>query len=350
MLGNLSSLYNSFFLSAQWITVLLLSTGLPVQAQSALQSEHFVFFSNPKNHKVAEKSLLHLEQLRAALITLHGENWVATKPLYIWMPDTATDWLRIAKQPLEQGLFLSGERSSWIIINPATAAFNEVLSHEYVHAVLHRTIPNLPTWFEEGICEFYSTLAVRGKEFAVGVAPVRRLRELRDVSTIKIADFTTDLDYARAWAAAYRIFPNWRLGDAFPAAVPVGPFPPVKHRLTITPTPGPYTLLSREATNAIARELALLVPTFHNPIDSLDTELLAASRLADQGDPAAIPLLERICPLTPGNHSCWYTLAFAALDANQPDRARPALEQARRTALSASEQKAVETLATRLPR
>lgn len=350
MLGNLSSSYNSIFLSVQWITVLLLSTCLTVQAQSALQSEHFVFFSNPRNQKVAEKSLLHLEQLRAALITLHGENWIAPKPLYVWLPDHSTEWLKIAIQPQEQGLFFSGERSNWIIVNPATGAFNEVLSHEYVHAVLHRTIPNLPTWFEEGICEFYSTLAVRGRDFAVGVPPVRRLRELSDVSTIKIADFASGIDYARAWAAAYRIFPGWRPGDPFPASVPVGPFPPVKHRLTTVPATGPFTLLTRDATNAIARELALLIPSYKNPLADIDSELISASRLADQGDPAAIPMLERICPLTSGNHSCWYTLAFAALEANQPERARPALEQARRTALTPSEAKAVDNLATRLPR
>ena len=51
----------------------------------------------------------------------------------------------------------------------------EVLRHELAHYLFHQRIPNLPSWLDEGMAEFYSTFEVRNHQLIIG-APPSRLR------------------------------------------------------------------------------------------------------------------------------------------------------------------------------
>lgn len=331
MLGNLSLLDNSFFLSMRWVVFLALLATFPAHAQTALRSKNFIWYSGNANLQVAEKGLERLEQLRTAIIAIHGNDWAASSPLRVWIPRNEAEWLKIASRNTEQGLFLSGEREDWITANPEAPRFLEVLSHEYIHAVLHQALPNLPTWFEEGICEYYSTLTLRNKskstEVILGRAPANRF-------------------YAREWAAAYLLWPGYQPGQPLPDPPPnvAGPFP-----LRIQPID--YRAPSREIsalspTEIKELEIAFLtrVPSARPPatdVTSTEQLFLDGLKLSDEGKPnEAIPLLERACRERPSNSSWWYALALALKEANRTDDAKAAIAKALSTATNETERNA----------
>jgi len=301
----------------------------PSNAQTALRSKNFIWYSRNTKIQTAEKSLERLEQLRAAIIAIHGNEWAAQSPLRIWIPSSAEDWRKLTTGNLEQGLFLSGQREDWITANPDAPRLLEVLSHEYIHAVLHQTLPNLPLWFEEGICEYYSTLAIRNKGNSTEVVLGRPPGNLSV--------------YAREWAAVYHLWPTYKPGQPLPATVPKadGPFPPRIRPIAYSPPVIEFSALSQVEIKEL--EIAFLnrVPAARSAgVDTTSAEarFLEGLRLSDSGKPnEAIPLLERACSERPSNSSWWYALALALKEANRKDEAKLAIAKALATANNPTE-------------
>ena len=360
MLGKFSFLNNSIFLSvrcAAALCCLLCATSL--KAQTALRSPHFILYNNSSTRHLAEQALHRLEQLRSAIQELHGENWAAASPLRIWLPKSESQWRNLAISKSEQGQFISGTRHHWIVANPDATFFLEVISHEYIHAVLYRTLPNLPTWFEEGICEYYSTLELRGKgnrtTAVLGRPPNRRLKELAGLKSIGIIELgggpLQENGYARAWAAAYHLWPNYKPGSSFPGTIDIGRFPlrefPIGLKLTQTTlnalSPIEMAELEIEFRTAISSGPPLT--TAGQAANNAQQIFLQGLRLADESNPtAAIPLLEQACNLRPSNSTWWQALALTYKEANQLPQARTAIARAIATAINPSETTAAITL------
>lgn len=347
MLGNLSLRNNSIFLLMRCAVVWISFGCFYLEGQTALRSENFIILGDTAQPRQIEQGLKRLEMLRAALIALHGPQFTAEAPLYVWIPQNQAAWQRIASRSAEQGWFLSGPRQNWIIINPAAPEWFEVLSHEYVHAVLHHALPNIPTWFEEGICEYYSNLAIPDKigrvNLVLGRVPSRHATELKGVTQIDVARLKDD--YARAWAAAFHLWPGYKAGDALPATTRGGPF--AARRVEIDWQPPKYAAIAVNPT-AIAElqvELANLLPQLPAPASDAEAKFREGLRLSDLGRNAeAIPLLEAACKERPSNSSWWHALAFAALEAGQLPLGREAIERAIATARNEAERRAAEAL------
>jgi tetratricopeptide (TPR) repeat protein len=357
MLGNLSFLNNPFFLSVRWFAAIFWLFAPALNGQTALRSQNFIFYSAAASLQLVEQGLFRLEHLRAAIQAIHGADWVASSPLRLWLPRKEADWLKLVDNKLEQGQFLSGPRHDWIIANPAAPNFLEVLSHEYIHAVLHQKLPNLPTWFEEGICEYYSTLALRNKghstELILGLTPTRHKGPLSRLKSLTIPTLEnqppTASDYALYWALAYHLWPTWQPTTPFPTTIAINKFP-VRIRTV--------DLLNPNSTTATLtpQEIKEIQIEFHNqfpawnpatlgPDDAAEPTFLEGLRLSDSGQHKdAIPKLERACQLRPSSSSCWYALGFAYSEANQPTEARQALQRAISTAANDTERTSAQTL------
>ncbi len=331
-------------------------------AQTLLKTAHFSLYSSPKAVRKGERAIERLEELRVVLPALQGAGWIVGKPLQIWIPATVQDWQRIAASDSEQGVYRSGIRKDWIIVNPEAPNFIEVVSHEYVHAVLDHVRPNLPTWLIEGICEYYSTLELsyRGNRAKVssGRPPGNRLASLRGLKEIDVASMLgSALDserYARAWGAAYWLWPDFSGAKSLPNSIPISNF--VIRTQTLE--------LRRPAVNLLAvspAELAEFEVEFAQA--GLNERLVAALsgggkaaqqaqemfidglRLADEGDARrAVPLLAEACRLRPSNSTWWHALALAYRDTDEIDKAREAVNLAVSTAVNESERAAATTL------
>ena len=358
MLGNLSCLHNSIFLSVRWFAVLYcFLAGWQLSAQTAIRSKHFIFYSTPENLKTAERGLQRLEELRAAIQALHGKQWASTSPLRIWMPANEAAWKKFTATNAEQGIFVSGQGQDWVVVNPWSQNFLEVLSHEYIHAVLNRTLPNLPTWFEEGICEYYSNLLLRRKgarfEVVVGQPPARHQRLLDGIPSIDINQLARQpmrIDaYASAWAVAYHLWPGYRAGDKFPAKLSIGPFSPRTIPIDFEAPEQTQSLLSRKEINELELEFRNQFPNANQPVETetaqAEANFLEGLRLSDLGQTLqAIPLLEKACALRPSNSTWWNALALAYQENKQTSEARQAIEKALATAKNETESAAAKSL------
>jgi tetratricopeptide (TPR) repeat protein len=81
----------------------------------------------------------------------------------------------------------------------------QVLFHEYTHYVLHQNFPELPSWVDEGMAEFYSTFEsdYRDGKALLGRAVDFRLRWLRDNPLLPLQQILTQ-------EGAYKLFRDQR--------------------------------------------------------------------------------------------------------------------------------------------
>lgn len=64
--------------------------------------------------------------------------------------------------PNAAGYFQKGEDVNYITLSTETYADNpfSIIYHEYVHLMIDNTVGNVPSWFNEGLAEYYSTFAI----------------------------------------------------------------------------------------------------------------------------------------------------------------------------------------------
>lgn len=94
------------------------------------------------------------------------------------------------------------------------------LHHEFVHAILHANLRNLPTWLDEGIADYYGATEIRRDRVLIGRVPPARLNHLRRSPLLPAEVFftvdhasphyreggKTSLFYAQSWAAVHYLF------------------------------------------------------------------------------------------------------------------------------------------------
>ncbi|MCX6604213.1 MAG: hypothetical protein NTV52_11525 [Acidobacteria bacterium] len=76
--------------------------------------------------------------------------------------------------PTAQGFYQSAAERDYLAVIAGPEGLR-ALSHEFVHASLEHTTARRPVWLEEGVAEFYSTVALEKDRWVVG-RPVGRAR------------------------------------------------------------------------------------------------------------------------------------------------------------------------------
>ncbi len=366
---------NSIFLLKRWgcrllsALVLTLSGGaLAGQSTSigvsyAAESPHFRIVAAPRAAGLAEKTLRRLESVRAALTELHGEDWAADGVLHVWLPENARAFRKIVAMDYERGIFVSGPRLNWIAIDPDAAQPEEIVVHEYLHAVLHKRYPQLPRWIAEGVCEYYAALRYvnkGGKSFLeIGVAPGNRLLVLRrsggwDVRRLAGKDFPAEA-YAWAWAHIHLALRRNELSallDGHASASWVQPRAEEDFPTTLRPAVAPPQVTVKRLDSTAAAELrALATSAFETSPGTTpgETLFLEGLRLLDEGQAsAARPLLEEALRASPSQSSWWLTLANAYGELNLRTLQREAISKAINTAVTSTEKSAARAAATAL--
>lgn len=293
--------------------------------QTALNSEHFSVLSESKDDARSRQILERLEELRAGLMQIHGPAWEPKQPIAVWLPGSIEEHRQYATRSDKAGFFQSGLRTGWIVLSPKAEFLMDVLSHEYLHAVLAKVLPGLPWWLEEGLCEYYSTLRYTAKGIEVGRPPARRLQEWMSLNGS--AGPFSSAAYAEAWAmvATLSIEPGFPGRLEKPAKVSIP-----KAKLF----PGKRPLMQATRTGNVAE----LMAHWKGSSDGAQESFLEGSRLLDLGRTAeAIPLLEAALDLRPSNSTWWHSLAFAYGEAGLDEKKKAAAERALATAVNETE-------------
>ena len=188
-----------------------------------LQSANFQLYSE-SDVITSRETLKHLESFRAVLKRFSPEiKLVSSTPTRIFLFDSVSSY-EPYKTSSQQGVNILGQfirhrDGNYLTLqigkNPLGAL--AVGGHEYVHHLVRTNFPAAPTWFDEGLAEYYSTFAVEAGVAIVGRPVERHLRQLIGPARLELdsllkgeAPFLdpdgserTEINYALSWALVH---------------------------------------------------------------------------------------------------------------------------------------------------
>jgi tetratricopeptide (TPR) repeat protein len=141
--------------------------------------------------------LERLEELRHWL----GQRWDQPLALRVLLFRRDRDFAEFRGEGPVGGFFQSGAERDYIALPAASAGWLRILSHEYVHLLLHHTTGPLPKWLEEGLAEFYSTAEASRGKLRLGIPVPEHLAALRRGRLLGAGDF---LEASREFAHGAR--------------------------------------------------------------------------------------------------------------------------------------------------
>ena len=127
--------------------------------------------------------------------------------------------------PMAQGFYQSAAERDYLAVLAGPEDLR-ALSHEFVHASLEHTTARRPVWLEEGVAEFYSTVALEKDRWVVGRPVANHVRVLGQVDWLSPRElFRIGKDsavynegnrvgvfYAQSWAVVHFLYtqPGYR--------------------------------------------------------------------------------------------------------------------------------------------
>ena len=186
-----------------------------------LTSEHFTLLTDIEPTS-AQRALLEFETLRHALEQVAFPPGGASEPrVSIVLFSRRLDYEALGPTgtigAASSGLALDIERQPTILFaGDATESARRIFVHEEVHELMHRAYGNTPTWLNEGLADYFSTLHIEGDLVVLGdVVPERRGVGADDVpSAVEIVGAHRD-DFepgaSGAWTAARYYAGAWLL-------------------------------------------------------------------------------------------------------------------------------------------
>jgi hypothetical protein len=133
----------------------------PKERWIEVRTRNFTLYSDASERLVRQVGL-NLERLRRALATLSSMEVRSPLPSYIYVFKSSKSYRRYVDVAGAVGLFTSHDMGNYVAIDasPDQSPY-EIVYHEYIHYYLdNNTVSPLPTWFNEGMAEYYSTFTV----------------------------------------------------------------------------------------------------------------------------------------------------------------------------------------------
>lgn len=215
-----------FLIFPALLCLLLLAPSSPAAAKdtwTSVRSKNFLLVGNA-SEKDIRRVATRLEQFRDVLSRLLKKaNLTSPTPTTVVVFKNESVYKQYAP-PGSAGYFQAGEDVNYIALsgaetgsdNPyAQTAFN-VIFHEFVHLLVKNNLQNVPTWFNEGLAEYYSTLEVLDgdKKVQIGrpiashvlylreqkLLPLRTLLEVDHRSPYYNESNKASVFYAQSWA------------------------------------------------------------------------------------------------------------------------------------------------------
>jgi tetratricopeptide (TPR) repeat protein len=168
------------------------------------------------------REMRRTEQALASLISPLPRSAPAVR---VFVFGGAREFAQYKKGSATKGMYQSGPERDYILLLGTSEDTFRASRHEYAHLFLNHTAGRIPQWLEEGLAEFYSTLAWEGGLLRVGrVIPSHiQLLQLqpwieeevfpqsRQVLEAHLDASATGVYYAQAWALTHYLLHG--LGD-----------------------------------------------------------------------------------------------------------------------------------------
>ena len=141
-----------------------------------ISSAHFSMLTDATSSK-GEQAILRLEQMRSVI----GHQLMKTKlhlslPLDIIALKSDDEYIQIAPvqdgRPISStGFFLHGDDRNYIVLNLADDKSWQTITRDFFRLYLEYNYPPTPSWFDEGLIEYLSSLQLSDEEGAMGSDP-----------------------------------------------------------------------------------------------------------------------------------------------------------------------------------
>lgn len=200
------------------------------EAWLEVRSPHFIAYGDASERE-AREVLRGFEAMRSVFsAVLPGIQVDLHKPMIILVSRDAESMRRFVPRQFEgkdpkrpSGLFWQGQERNYALVRMDVNLQDDqpffVVFHEYTHCVVHQNFPELPTWIDEGIADFYGATQVRAKDVFLGRVPLSHIHVLRG-ARIPLEDLLTvthdspyyqegskaNIFYAQSWALVHYLF------------------------------------------------------------------------------------------------------------------------------------------------
>jgi tetratricopeptide (TPR) repeat protein len=144
------------------------------------------------------------------------KNSELTTRVYLFAREREFDPFR--PSPMTQAFYQGGPEHDYIVLWDRGPSTVRILFHEYTHVVLNHSAIALPTWLDEGLAEFYSTVSIDGTKLRIGEPipghlialeqdwlPIGRFLSIGKNSPDYNGDVRTGTFYAQSWAFVHML-------------------------------------------------------------------------------------------------------------------------------------------------
>ena len=338
------------FLAVFLTSLVTLSAALPARADWLRRRGTHTELLTDAGEKEGRRALNRLEQIRA-IMPSSGED--SGRELRVVLFNSEKEFREYAPGETTAGLYQSGLEHDYIVTY-AGGELPRVVTHEFVHFLLHQTPAPLPRWFEEGTAELYSNAQINTKRVRIGKELEAHMNLLLARPWLTAAQMTAErlavpekeqdveqaenMFYAESWALVHmlNLAPNYR--DQMPRFV----------MLLATGTEGSEafrTAFGRDFARALAdvpgylkkiRSVKLDIPppmpfsaAQAERVSAVDADLLRADVALRRGlGEKARSLFDQAAREHPDSATAQAGLGMLAMTQNRPGDARRYLEKA----------------------
>jgi hypothetical protein len=187
-------------------TLILLALSSHVLADakgwSEYRSKHFIYYSD-HNEKEVRESLNELEVFRAVMFdVLQLDSSQSIPPVKVYMFKSQRDFDAI-KHGKVGGYFQNNMRGPLMAISPVKSNM-QVVFHEYIH-YLARAVSSVkyPTWYDEGIAEFYGSMQIKSDHVVIGNTLKRRASRNAGSKLINLDKLMSETNSSKNRTAEY---------------------------------------------------------------------------------------------------------------------------------------------------
>ncbi|MFN2532141.1 MAG: tetratricopeptide repeat protein [Pyrinomonadaceae bacterium] len=127
------------------------------------QTKNFFLIGNT-NEKDLKQVALRLEQFREVFTRIFtNANFASPVPTTVIVFKNDSSYRPFKSNPTNAGYFQPGPDVNYITLDAESRGNQDAFSiifHEYTHLLVNNNVENPPLWFNEGLAEYYSTVAI----------------------------------------------------------------------------------------------------------------------------------------------------------------------------------------------
>ena len=202
----------------------------PVSTWRLMRSPHFELYSQAGD-EAARPVLAWFEQLRAFFQQQTGLDPDRGSPVRVIAFRSAKEYQPYRLGPASDAYYVGAGSRDYIVMAAPDAGEFHVAAHEYAHLILRASGLQRPSWLNEGLAEFFSTVRISDRGSALGSAPPANAQILRRHEWIPLRELLSSqveavqdreragLLYAQCWALTEMLVLSPEYGPRFRALI-----------------------------------------------------------------------------------------------------------------------------------